>query len=90
MELDEFHITNLSLRPVGHGDAVRRGDRGVGRIAIELPHSSRGQKHRARSDGRTSSKLHSANAIAIQQLRAEFKFVNRNILKSFCFGIEGA
>ena len=49
MKLNELHVADLCTRAEGHGDAVSRGSFGIGRVAIELPHASRGQQNRRTS-----------------------------------------
>ena len=43
MKLHEFHVAELGPRAKGHGVAVRRGDRRVGRLAEELAGAAGGQ-----------------------------------------------
>ena len=44
VELDEFHVADPGPGPVGHGDAVPRGDVRVAGIEIDLAHPPGGQE----------------------------------------------
>ena len=55
MELHEFHVAEDGARTKGHGVSVRRGDRGVGRFAIELAGSAGRQHDRPGPDQREAT-----------------------------------
>ena len=44
VELDEFHVADPGPGPVGHGDAVARGDVRVAGVEIDLAHPPGGQE----------------------------------------------
>ena len=51
MELHELHILHGGFGPVGHGNAVARGDIRIGGRGIHRPDAACGQYGDAREDG---------------------------------------
>ena len=51
VELDELHVLHRGLGAVGHGDAVARGDVGVGRGGVDSPAAPRGKDGDLREEG---------------------------------------
>ena len=51
MELEEFHVGNLGVGAVGHGDTIARGDIGVGRVEIDLAGAPGGEDGEAAEEG---------------------------------------
>ena len=80
MELHEFHVAELGTRAKGHGVTVRRGDRRVGRFAIELPGSA-GRQH----DGPGPDQGEPAATVPDQDAPAlAFMRDQESIVKLFC------
>ncbi len=46
MKLNELHVADFRPRVEGHSHAVSRGGFGIGRVAINLSHTSRSQQNR--------------------------------------------
>src|SRR5947199_312531 len=45
MELNEFHVADLSARTVGHRNPIAGRDAGVRGLAIDLPDAAAGEQH---------------------------------------------
>src|SRR5580692_12046471 len=95
MKLNELHVTDLCTRAEGHGYGVSGSAFGVGRVAIELSHPSRGQQNRGtRHLLRQSFLVDQRDAghpfIFGEELGSKLELLDGNVLAPLDFGPERA
>src|SRR5438128_2266426 len=70
MELDKFHVTDISAGAIRHADAVARGDTWIRGIAKDLAGAAGGQHHRRSRNSLTltfgADQFHSAHPNVLQ------------------------
>ena len=78
MKLDEFHVADKRPGPVSHGNAVTRGDVGIGGHQVNLAAAAGGQYYKLGLEGVN------AVVVEIEDVSAEAAFIH-----AFAAGVEG-